>query len=462
MRGERLRGVFVGLVRRVGVVALAATLAACVSTNPPPVAVPGAPRYPDYPVPDVPSTLTAPPDVRLQHDQAWQRLQSGDLPGAAREFQAVVTRMPGFYPSEAGLGFALLAQRQYEPAAAHFSAAAGWNDRYLPAWEGLAAAQLAAGNEAAAMVSLEKALAIDPSREASRNRLALLHLKQVQTLLDTGRAARADGRWMDASAAFERALALSPSSGAILRELAFVETARGALDAAEAHARRAIELDAADAVAYATLGEVLEARGRYVDAAEAFASAARIDPRPAWKERSTTLRDRADLMAIPSELRTLASAATVTRAQTAALVGIRLAGVIGQAPRRVTDVATDVQGHWAAPWILAVTQAGVLEVFPNHTFQPQGILRRSDLAQVVAQMLGLVASRRPADVASWKAGRPAFVDLPATNVYYPAAALAVSAGAMTVADGHRFGPLLNATGADVLAAISRLEQIAGR
>ena len=55
-----------------------------------------------------------------------------------------------------------------------------------------------------------------------------------------------------------------------------------------------------------------------------------------------------------------------------------------------------------------------------------------------------------------------FVDLPASNVYYPAAALAVSAGAMHAQDGDRFATTRPATGADVLAAIARLEQIAGR
>jgi hypothetical protein len=145
----------------------------------------------------------------------------------------------------------------------------------------------------------------------------------------------------------------------------------------------------------------------------------------------------------------------------AALIGDRLESVLQRAPRR-NAIVTDVRGHWAESWILQVTQAGVMDVSPNHTFQPANAIRRIDLAQVVAQLLPLVLAGRPADLNRWKASRPRFVDLPSTNVYYPSAALAVSAGAMKTQDGDRFASTRPATGADVLAAITRVEQLAGR
>jgi hypothetical protein len=126
----------------------------------------------------------------------------------------------------------------------------------------------------------------------------------------------------------------------------------------------------------------------------------------------------------------------------------------------VTVVATDIRGHWAEPWIQMVTQAGLMDVFPNHTFQPQALVRRSDLAQVLTQVLTMVAT--PDELAKWKAGRPRFVDLPATNVFYPAAAFVVSSGAMSLQEGTRFAPTRSVTGAMVVAAIERIEQLAAR
>ena len=56
-------------------------------------------------------------------------------------------------------------------------------------------------------------------------------------------------------------------------------------------------------------------------------------------------------------------------------------------------VLTDIRGNWAAPWIQAVTRAGVIEAFPNHTFQPNATVRRGDLAQAVSRVLALIGAR---------------------------------------------------------------------
>jgi hypothetical protein len=143
------------------------------------------------------------------------------------------------------------------------------------------------------------------------------------------------------------------------------------------------------------------------------------------------------------------------------MIGMRLDDLITRAPRRVTAVATDIRNHWASEWILKVTQAGVMEIYPNHTFQPSATLRRSDLARIVSQLLALAATKRPEELARWKAARPRFSDVPPTHVSYASVALAVTSGAMS-ADNDRFGLTLPATGADLVAAITRIDQIAGR
>ena len=445
-----------------GLVALAtvALVSSCASKRPPTTTAPSTPGYPQYPMPDIPATLLVAPELRAAHTHAWNLLQSGDLRGAEREFAAALKGTPTFYPGETGLGFALLAQKQYKPAASHFTAVLAKDDRYVPALQGQANLQLAQGDDAGAIASFERILAIDPKQETVRSRLDLLRFRQVQALIDAGRKARDAGHLEDAETSFERAVTISPSSAVIFHELAGVELARGALDDAETHARRAIQLDSADAEGYAALGTVLEARGKSREAAAAFAAAAKIDPRPAWKSRADALSDKADMAAVPAEFRSLDTAPTVTRAQLAALVGLRLEAVLDKVSQRVTAVATDVRGHWAEPWILPVTQTGVMDVYPNHTFQPGSTVRRTDLARVVSQLLTIIAAQKPTDLAKWRAARPTFPDLPPSNVYYGSAALAVSAGAMTPVDGDRFAPTAAATGATVVAAVTRLQQIA--
>lgn len=448
------------VVRRSALVlALSFVAPACVSVpaGPPPAV---APRYPDLPVPDVPAGMGS-AAVRDRHDAAWRRLQAGDVRSAARDYTAALQIDPEFYPAMTGLGLVRLAEREFELAAAFFDTATSRNPQYLPAWRGQVTAQLALGRDDHASAAIEQVLALDPSETALRRQLDLLRFRQLQSLIAAGRQARAANRLPEAVEAFDRAIALSPTSAVLHRELAEAEAASGRGAEAEVNVRRAIELDPNDAETHAVLAAVLEAQGRDREAADAYGRAVALDPRPEWREHSDRLDTRADLVVIPPEFRAVPTAQTVTRAQVAAFIGIRLDAAIGRVPGQATEVATDVRGHWAAPWILPVTRAGVMEIFPNHTFQPATLVRRGDLARIVVHLLEINPLRRM-DVMRWQALRPRFADLPESNLFYAAAALAVSSGAMSARPGDRFMATDPATGPDLVSAIERIERISGR
>jgi hypothetical protein len=220
-------------------------------------------------------------------------------------------------------------------------------------------------------------------------------------------------------------------------------------------------VDATDAAGHAALGAVMEARGRDQDALQAYAKAASIDPR--WADAVKRVRDRGEGGgAGPKALGDIESAPAVTRAEAAAYIGMRLERLLASAPRRVLAVATDVREHWAERWILAVTGAGVMDILPNHTFQPAQPVRRQDLAATVAVLVELAVADRPKELASWREVRPRFADLPEVHLFYAPAALAVASGTMAAGEDGRFDPTRPVSGADFVRAIKRVQQIAGR
>jgi tetratricopeptide (TPR) repeat protein len=446
--------------RGLAAVVLAAVLGAgaCATSHPAPPVVAGAPHFPSYPTPEIPASAEASPDVTRQHLTAWQRLQAGDIRGATRDFSGIVKKSPRFYPSLAGLGFALLASGDEKGAAARFTAATALNDQYLPAWMGLAEAQLALKHDGEAIAAMEHVLAIDPARSEVASRLALVRFRQVQALIEQGRRARLAGNLPEARRILGNALALSPQSTAILHELVLAETAAGALDEAESHARAILQVAPDDADAYATLGDVLERRGDDRAAAQAFTRAAAIDPSGNWRARAEALRVKANLAALPASFANLENAPTVTRAEVAAFVGIKLEPVIDRAPKRPAGVITDIRNHWAETWVLPMTQAGVMEVYSNHTFQPDSVVRRADLARVAARLVELAAAGRPA-LTSWRAARPRIADVPAGNLFYRSVALATAAGVMRTNEDGRFEPTRPATGAELSAVVARIGQL---
>lgn len=439
--------------------AAAITLAGCASA---PAATPATDRYPDVPMLFVPDNAVASPEIRNRHDAAWRRLQAGDLRGAGREFTEVLRRAPDFFPAEAGLGHIATLERRYEDAARHFDRAIAAGGTYLPALLGRMDVALATGDDVSAMAMSERILAVDPLRDDVRGQQEVLRLRVVQAQLGRATAARAAGQWDAAQAALEQALTMAPDSAVVLRELALVEIARGAFDAAEIHVRRSLTLDGGDAETHAVMATVLEAHGRLRDAAEALARATTLDPRREWRDRQAALVSRADFNALPAEFRAIPSATSVTRAQLAAMLGIRLEEALALAPRRVTVVLTDVRSHWAAPWILPVTRAGWMESFANHTFQPSGFVGRADLAQAVWRVAQDLGAARPQDLARWRASRPTLRDVPRGHVAYAAIAGALAGGAMGMGEGDLFEPNRPATGSEVVAAIARLEQLTGK
>jgi tetratricopeptide (TPR) repeat protein len=421
-------------------------------------AAPGAPRFPDfvYPVPGG----SPESDLLEQQQAAWQLLQRGDLRGAERAFAATVKRAPAFYPAEAGLGYVALARKDYKGAVAHFDRVISANGSYAPALAGRGQAYLALDQRERALASFDAALAADPSLSGVRSAADVLRFQGLQGGVGAARKAAEAGRLAEARAAYEQAIAASPQSPFLFRELSVVERREGLLDQALAHAQRAIELEASDARNFVALADVLEAQGRMVAAADALATAASIDPSDALTARIEGLREKATFAAMPEEYRSIDQSPTVTRAQLAALLGVELAELIERAPKRTPAVLTDVRTSWANRWILNVTGAGIMEGFPNHTFQPDAVVRRGDLAAVVSRVLNVIALQNPQLAVRWRDARLKFGDLAPGHLSYPAASVAVEAGVMTAVEGN-FELTRPVTGIEALAAVRKLEELAG-
>ena len=123
-------------------------------------------------------------------------------------------------------------------------------------------------------------------------------------------------------------------------------------------------------------------------------------------------------------------------------------------------MVTDIRGHWAQQWILPVVRAGIMDTQPNYTFQPNARVRRGDLAQTVARILNLIATRKPAAAKAWLGAKQKIADLSASHLSYPAVSQAVASGVMPLTENGTFQLLRPVTGAEVVDVINRLEALA--
>jgi tetratricopeptide (TPR) repeat protein len=457
------RGVHIARIRPAHALALALLLAAA-ACAPKTVALPPAtvaPKFPDFIYPAPPAGMGTAADLD-RHEIAWRWLQAGDPRNAERLFNSLLKQRSEFYPAETGLGYASLARKDFKAAASHFDRAVVANPRYAPALAGRGEALLALGERQDALENFEAALAADPQLETLRSRVEVLRFRGLQDDLAEARKLADSGRLKEARTAYETAIAASPQSPFLYRELAAIERRDGDAAAALAHAQKASELDPNDSRSLVFIGEIYESQKEYQKAIDAYSSALALEPGDELANRIEDLRERAAFEAMPEEYRSIESAATVTRGQLAALFGVRLDELLERARGRSAPVITDARSSWAAPWILAVIRAGIMEAYPNHTFQPDAIVRRGDLAQAASRALSLVAAENPRLAASWRNAKRQFPDVSAGHLIYPAASLTVEAGVMKTVEDGRFELTRPVTGAEAVSAVRALEDLAER
>ena len=448
-------------MKRAAAACLLILAAACApKTIPAPPAV-STPKYPDYIFPAPPAGIGTPAAIE-RHQAGWGWLQAGDLRSAERNFSAALKQSPPFYPAEAGLGYVALAQKKPKESLVHFDRAVVMNPRYAPALGGRAEALLALGEEEEAVQSIEAALQADPSLAGLRTRIQVLRFRGQQQEIARARQLAEANKFDEARAAYVAAIEASPQSPFLHRELAEVERRAGDLDSALDHARKAAELEPDEPRAHLMLGEIYEARGEFARAADEFGNAVALQPDDALSARIEDLRARAVFAAMPPEYRAIGDSPSLTRGQLAALLAVKLEPVLSGTRNASAVVITDTRAHWAAPYILTVARSAVMDPFPNHTFQPDQIVLRADLARAVSRTLNLIAKRQPQLAAGWRNPGRKFPDVPTGHLSYPAAALAVEAGVMTTAADGSFQLTRPVTGTEAVAAIDKLAQLGGR
>ncbi|MBI3401939.1 MAG: tetratricopeptide repeat protein [Acidobacteria bacterium] len=428
-----------------------------------PAAAVTAPRFPEFIRPAVPASY-AETRAAQGFDRGWALLQSGDLEMAERELEGALTAVPAFYPADTALGYLALARKHAEAALPHFDRALARHQGDAAALVGQGQALLVLSRTADALAAFEAAVTADPSLVDVRRRVDVLKFQVLEQGLSRARAAVGAGRLDEAIAAYVDAIRRSPDSPFLYRELAGVERKKGDVDTALAHFRKAIALDPADAASSAQLGEILEEQRDFSGAARAYADALAVEPsadREDIVRRLEAVRTRADLARLPVDYRAIERANQLTRADLAALIGVRLGALLEGDARGDAALITDIRGHWAATWITAVARAGVMEPFSNHAFQPRTVVQRADLAQAAARLLARVDARRPGQAQAWASARTRFADLPPGHLAYPAASMAVAAGVMRTVGENSFQPSRAVTGAEGIDAIGRIAALAG-
>jgi Flp pilus assembly protein TadD len=410
--------------------------------------VPPLPEGEDYvyPTPTVETGVSA--RERSALEKAWRKVLAGDVEGAVRDYRKILSRRPGLASAETGLAYAHLRGGHAEAAAAQFVTALEHAPDYVPALVGAGSTAFSRGDVDAALALYQRAHERAPDDALVRKRAAGLKLQVTERHMAAAREAVGAGDDETATEEYRAVLEVAPEVAEMRLALAELEVVRGDTAAAVA-TLRADPSD--DREVQLRLGQVLLGRGDYEEARAVYREMLARDPGDAEaRQGERTSQEALDFQAQPEEYRRIASSERATRADLAALLAVKVTA-LARLPPSEPRLAVDISGSWARDSIARVVGLGVMEVYPNHTFQPRATVRRADLARASSRVLGRLG---------WRGGAgPAPADMRPSHLDHAAVRRVVAAGLMGLEPGGEFEPWRPVSGreaTEVVEALSRL------
>jgi len=430
-----------GAIAALGLLAL---LPACTHHVAPPI-----PEGEDYVRPTVEGAALPPRDARALED-AWRRVLAGDVDRAVRDYQRLLRAHPGLVAAETGLAYARLRGGHAGTAASGFAAVLDRDPDYVPALVGGATSALRLGRGDEALELYRRALERSPGEGLLRRRVGELKLQLADRHMAAARAAREAGDLSTTSAEYAAALRAAPELASVRLDLADILVARGDV----AGAVETLEADpGGDRSVELRLGSLLLAEERYTEAMDVYQGLLDREPADAEAERGVrAAREALDFQAQPQEYQRIAEAARVSRADLAALIAVKVTA-LARLPARSPRVAVDIGASWARPHIATALGLGIMDVYPNHTFQPGARVRRGDLARAVARVLDLLG------VPASPAAPP--TDVGPSHLDRQAVLRVIGAGIMSATPSGAFEPWRSVSGREAVETIEALARVVG-
>ncbi len=350
------------------------------------------PVKPNLYVEDLPQTILTELslDERIAFDEAWKNLRQNK----GLKAQKILSRLSAGTPAyHVGLGYAFFLLGDFQAAEENFKIALNYYPGMVLAHLGLAQLYQNTGRENSAFAEYREALKKNPEHSWAKKEYEALKTKKTDEALGEGLDFLARGYRERSKEAFLRALYYSPDSAKAHLALAGIYKEENQLQNALVHLKAASTNETKNPEILKEYAETLLLAEQYAKSLEIYEQLLEMQPNNQdIQARIENLKNRLGIFELPSQYHNIMRKEATSREEMAALLAVKFKGIIDETKAK-PPIIIDISTSWASKFILTMTSLGILEIYPNHTFQPQKIITRAEMAEILLRLINLLKKK---------------------------------------------------------------------
>lgn len=382
-------------------------------------------------------------DERILTEEAWSNLKQGKGKKAEKIFSKLSTESPFYF---VGLGYASFLLNNLPESEMFFKKAIKSYPEMSLVHAGLAQVYQQTGRDDLALVELREIIKIEPDNPWAKQAYETVQHKKTSEALNEAEAYLAQGNTANSKESYLKALYYSPRSTKAHLALADIYRKENDLKSALVHLKAADQNEPNNKKILKLYGEILFEADRYPRSLEIYEKLLDLEPEnKETKNRVETIKNRLGIFELPSQYDAIPKSEAISKEETAALLGVKFKDFFEDSSTK-PPIIIDIGTSWASKFILKTTTLGILDVYPNHTFQPKKIVTRAEMAETLYRLINYLKRKGIKFIQQIPPDKIQISDVSPQNYYYQPILQIVSYDLMTLSADQAFNPDLPISG----------------
>lgn len=394
---------------------------------------------------NLPATLVAELSLedRLRIEEAWNNLRKGEGGKAEKIISKLGTQSPAY---NIGLGYAYLLLNKFQTAEEVFKKALKNHPDWALIHSGLAQVYQKTGREDQAFSEFREILKREPEHPWAKPQYETLKKKKVEEGLKEAENSLRDGNLEKSKEALLKTLFYSPQLTEAHLKLAEIYKKENNLQSALLHLKAANTIEPENREILKNYADTLFQADRKAKSLEIYEKLQERDPENREiADRIESLKSALGIFELPSQYNSIPFSKAVSKEEIAALIAIKLKGILEEQPS-TPPIIIDISTSWAAKFIIQTASLGILDIYPNHTFQPKKIITRAETAEILLRLIHYLEKKGYKLIRQIPLEKVQVRDVPPQNYYHKPITEVLSYDIMDLTMNQEFRPDLPVSG----------------